>query len=304
MKILCLHGRGSNNEIFQVQTASLRSDLDDFTFEFVQGTDLHTEGNWSLYTTMFSNLPQYGYYNPLVPSSIIEAEDHLLEFIKEEASSSSSAAAGYFDGVLGYSGGAAFAAQAFIRHKLQNPPDCPPLFRFAVFINGGTPLKAFSINDVSEVNKQDGSWDSSSSAAEEQLNRELVANFLRPSNLRARKGENLADAEAAIASRKKEIDKLRTGVLADGRAFIAAGGEAEVGVTRYDSERDGTLIDIPTLHVRCPHEEDPNNGLNLLKLCEPSLAREYHHPFGHDFPRGHVEMKKIAQLVRETAESV
>lgn len=60
MRILCLHGRGSNNDvrallahvlpyltlsqIFKMQTAGFRSLLDDYEFDFVQGQMPHTEG--------------------------------------------------------------------------------------------------------------------------------------------------------------------------------------------------------------------------------------------------------------------
>ncbi|KAH8906679.1 hypothetical protein BR93DRAFT_927518 [Coniochaeta sp. PMI_546] len=280
MKILCLHGRGSNNEIFQTQTASLRSNLDDFIFDFVQGTEPHTEGNWSVYTTQFSNLPQYMYYNPLVPASIRDAELRLLELIQEE---------GGFDGVLGYSGGAAFAAQAMIRHNLSEAGE--PLFRFAIFINGGTPLKVFGLGEEEIVEGAEASTE---------LEKELQNTFLRPSNLRVRKGDNREEAEAAIASRKKEIAAASTGRLVDGRSFLTDG---EFGVTRYEGRLDGALIDVPTLHVRCPQEENPDLGRNLLELCDPDLVREHYHPFGHDFPRGQDEMRKIAQAIADLAAS-
>ncbi|KAH8898478.1 hypothetical protein GQ53DRAFT_678715 [Thozetella sp. PMI_491] len=280
MKILCLHGRGSNNEIFQAQTASLRSNLDDYTFDFVQGTEVHTEGNWSIYTAQFSNLPQYAYYNPLVPTSVRDSELRLLELIEQE---------GGFDGVLGYSGGAAFAAQAMIRHSQKDTGE--PLFRFAIFINGGTPLKAFPMEEAATAGDIVGS---------EVLYKELEATYLRPSNMRVRKGDNREVAEAAIVSRKKEIEAIQTGQLLDGRPFLTDGG---LGLTRYEGELDGVLIDVPTLHIRCPNELDPNLGLNLFNLCDGSLAREHYHRFGHDFPRGQEEMRKIAQAIAELAES-
>jgi hypothetical protein len=66
---------------------------------------------------------------------------------------------------------------------------------------------------------------------------------------------------------------------------------------------DGPLIDIPTLHVRSMNEDDANLGLNLLNLCNPDMVQEHHHPFGHDFPRGQEEIRKIAQMIVELVES-
>ncbi|RFU81710.1 hypothetical protein TARUN_495 [Trichoderma arundinaceum] len=215
----------------------------------------------------------------IVPSSVIESEEHLLDLIEQE---------GGFDGVLGYSGGAAFAAQAIIRHSQRDPST--PLFRFAIFINGGTPLKVFSLSeDKAEVEVLDSTAP----------NKELKDLFLRPSNMRVRKGDSRKEAEKAIESRKKEIKAVQTGKLIDGRYFLTDG---KYGVTRYGSTEDGPLIDIPTLHIRCVSEDDDNMGLNLLNLCNPDLAREHHHPFGHDFPRGQDEIRKIAQKIIELAE--
>ncbi|OCL09855.1 hypothetical protein AOQ84DRAFT_387884 [Glonium stellatum] len=283
MRILCLHGRGFNNEIFQLQLASLRNDLDDFSFEFVRGTFPHTEGNWSLYTTSFSKLPLYTYYNPLVPSTILEVEEDILKYVEEE---------GPFAGVIGYSGGAALTGQAIIRHSLENPwtgPESRP-FRFAVFINGSTPLKAFRL---SEVELEDGVFQAS------ELEKEAAAIYLRRSNVRIRKGEDPDVAAASAAAKQAEFSALQTRKLADRRLYMTDG---KTGVTRYDSIIDGPLIDIPTLHVRCPADHDPNGGLDLTKLCESSVMTEYYHRYGHDSPRGHMGMKKIAQLIRDVSD--
>lgn len=217
----------------------------------------------------------------MVPASIRDAEARLLDLLKEE---------GGFDGVLGYSGGAAFAAQVMIHHSRANEGG-EPLFRFAVFINGGTPLKVFAVAEEEIVE---------GTAASGDLERELQATFLRPSNLRARKGDNRAEAEAAVAARKRQIEAASTGILVDERSFLTDG---ELGVTRFDGRLDGTLIDVPTLHVICPDEENLDLGKHLLELCDPALAREHHHCFGHDFPRGQAEMRKIAEEIADLAAS-
>ena len=233
-----------------------------------------------MYTTQFSNLPQYTYANPLTPTRVLQSELELIQFVQD---------IGDFDGVLGYSGGAAFAAQAMIRHSLQDSTAIP-LFRFAIFINGGTPLKAFNLEDELLLT---GAVDTS------RLDQELEDIYLRPSNLRVRKGDNHGDAEAAIATRKEEIKQLTTGGLKDGRLFVTDG---KAGLTRYAKEADGVLINIPTLHIRCLAEEDPDLGLNLLRLCDPYQNRELFHEFGHDFPRGAREMRKIAEAIIELSE--
>lgn len=59
-------------------------------------------GNWSLYTREFSELPLYTYYNPFDPESIIKTHNDLQKILEEE---------GPFQGVIGYSGGGALAAE-------------------------------------------------------------------------------------------------------------------------------------------------------------------------------------------------
>ena len=245
----------------------------------------HTEGNWSLYTTSFSKLPLYAYYNPLSPESIIQTEEELEQLITQH---------GPFDGVLAYSGGAALAAEVIIRDVLANPFTLPSerLFRFAIFINGASPLRVFRLEDEDVSNQE---FDASSMLEEAQ------SMFLRPSALRHKEGvspEDQADHESMLALLKS----YRGRSLQDGTRFISDG---KYGLCRFEVQEDGeSLIDIPTLHVRSREEDlsDPHHGLHLLGLCDSEKAVEYHHKYGHDFPRGRSEMKKISQLIRGLAE--
>ncbi|EAS36038.3 uncharacterized protein CIMG_01392 [Coccidioides immitis RS] len=265
-------------------SASLRNDLPDFEFEFIQGAVPHTEGNWSLFTTSFSQLPLYNYFNPPSPQSILRTEEEVVKLIQHE---------GPFDGAIGYSGGAGLIAQLLIRHFRENPWKLPHerILRWAAFINGATPLEIFRLSDVeARVGIVDDS------APE----RELKEIFLRPSNIRVRK-ENERHPGYDPEELRRNIMALETRQLADGRLFMTDG---RMGGPRYEAAVQGSLIDIPTLHVQCPTVDNRHGGLELMKLCEPSLVREFFfHSHGHDFPRGHYEMK-IAELIREVAEKL
>lgn len=98
---------------------------------------------------------------------------------------------------------------------------------------------------------------------------------------------------------QKELSTLKIRQLADGRLFMTDG---VMGVARYDAGIQGTLIDIPTLHVRSPTTKNRHWGLELMEMCEPPRVKGFFHQYDHGFPRGHLEMKKIAELIRETAE--
>ncbi|EFR04189.1 hypothetical protein MGYG_07196 [Nannizzia gypsea CBS 118893] len=282
MKVLCLHGQGSNNEIFKLQTASFRADLPDFSFEFVQGTVPHTEGNWSLFTTSFSELPLYNYYNPISASSITQVEDEMLELIEQQ---------GPFDGVIGYSGGAALAGQLLIRDRRNNPSRLPyeRIFRWAVFINAGTPLEVFKISEM----------DVCAGVIEESAPKEAHQILLRPSNIRVREEEAKRHPDYDPEQIKLQLGKLKTRQLADSRLFMTDG---ITGIARYDGIIQGALIDIATLHVRSPTATNRHWGLGLMEMCEPAMMMEFLHDHGHDFPRGYADMKKVARLIRELSE--
>ena len=273
-------------QIFRLQTAAFRADLDDFEWEFVQGTVRHTEGNWSLYTSSFSKTPLYTYYNPLSPVSILQTEHDLMRIINTH---------GPFDGVLGYSGGAALAAEVIIRDAIENPFSlpCERPFRFAIFINGASPLRVIRLEDEPVM---DGEFDISD------ILQEVRSMFLRPSALRHKKGvrpEDQADHTVML----KLLDSCTGKRLNDGTTFISDG---TFGMCRYEvREGDEPLIDIPTLHVRSVQDGmvDRHHGLHLRSLCEKDQATEFHHNYDHDFPRGMTEMKQISQMIRELAET-
>ncbi|KAF8243726.1 hypothetical protein K440DRAFT_656128 [Wilcoxina mikolae CBS 423.85] len=118
MRFLCLHGMGTNAEVFEMQTAALRFELgDQYTFEFVEGSVPHRKLFTSSKKTEF-----YAYYDPSSTASILSALDSLQDYILDE---------GPFGGVVGFSQGAALAATLMIRHAQLNPCDTALLFRCA-----------------------------------------------------------------------------------------------------------------------------------------------------------------------------
>ncbi|KAF2469065.1 uncharacterized protein BDR25DRAFT_289247 [Lindgomyces ingoldianus] len=125
MRFLCLHGLGTSNRVFQMQTAAFRYEIaDQHTYEFVQGVV-----PWDLPPEL-SNLSDpseqhYAYYDIASPFSFVTALDHLEAYILEE---------GPFDGVIAYSHGAGLAAMLLVREKYLKP-SAPPLFKVAIFFS-------------------------------------------------------------------------------------------------------------------------------------------------------------------------
>ncbi|KAF1981616.1 hypothetical protein K402DRAFT_232505 [Aulographum hederae CBS 113979] len=266
MRLLCLHGRGSNNDIFRMQTAGFRSLLDDFEFEFVQGQMPHVEGNWSLHTTDFADSKLWGYFNMLDPPDVLKTERELLELVEED---------GPFDGILGYSQGGTLAAQMLVRHFAENPKagveEMP--FRFAIFFNTATPSHVFEMKeevkpvDVSSLNEQ------------QQADAALFYDIMKRNPLLGK-------------------TPFYPAQLANGRGVLTDG---KLGMVKCDTTWDGQPINMPTLHVRCPQDKE-DHGEGTYKLCNPDLAEQYFHSHMHDFPRGYDEMRTIAKLIRKTAD--
>jgi hypothetical protein len=221
------------------------------------------------------------------PISVLEAQQELSRVVEES---------GPFDGCLGFCGGASIAAQLIISDLLDHPDKLASErpFRFAVFVNGATPFRVFRLGDE-DVLPEKGPAHEMISEAENLL--------LRPSAVRKR-GEVSEDQRLSHEQLKQLIDRFETRTLANGQSFISDG---EYGMYRYNLNDNGgmPIIPFPTLHIRDPSEDlvgDVDHGMNLWKLCDPRLVREFHHTYGHDFPRGRREMKKISQLIRQTAQ--
>ncbi|KAH6699763.1 serine hydrolase FSH [Leptodontidium sp. MPI-SDFR-AT-0119] len=266
MRILCLHGRGSNNDIFKMQTAGFRSLLDDYEFDFVQGQMPHTEGNWSLHTKDFSSSSLWGYFNLLDLEDIVETEQQVLQLAAEN---------GPYDGILGYSQGATLAAQVLIKDALetaaQDPEHHHPPFKFAIFFNGATPSRVFKVPSKPVPIIPD-------------LTQPLALKFLH-----AVKANPLLGSTGLYPAAHP---------TQPGRQMLTDG---TLGMMKSDAALDGKLIQIPTLHVRC-ETDVAEHGEELYNLCDPQLAEQYFHIHKHDFPRGYNEMRGIARLIRQTAE--
>ena len=74
----------------------------------------------------------FAFYDPECPTSVMSALDDLDKYVAQE---------GPYDGVMGFSQGAALAAMLIIRHHSSPRGDKDDLFRLAVFICGAVPHK-------------------------------------------------------------------------------------------------------------------------------------------------------------------
>ncbi|BCR89671.1 uncharacterized protein ACHE_50869S [Aspergillus chevalieri] len=129
MKFLCLHGAGTNDEIFDLQSGGIRHSLEEkgHTFRFINGGVL-SDPEPEIASIMDG--PFYKHYTVNTPPgpTLSTALQYTLSIIEKE---------GPFDAVMGFSQGAALACSLLIHHA-KTHPDESPLFKMAVFICGAT----------------------------------------------------------------------------------------------------------------------------------------------------------------------
>jgi len=130
MRFLCLHGRGTNNQIFETQTAALRYELGDHhTFEFVEGV-LPWPMDPEVGSYFSTDYGCFTYYDRRSAQSAQKALDELEEYVEVE---------GPFDGIMAFSQGACLAAMLMARRAQWNPTLPYPknsIFKCAILFSG------------------------------------------------------------------------------------------------------------------------------------------------------------------------
>ncbi|KAF2811142.1 uncharacterized protein BDZ99DRAFT_562088 [Mytilinidion resinicola] len=155
MRFLCLHGLGTNSEIFSAQTVSLRYEMEEgHTFDFVEGT---IPASPAPETTSYypDAAAHFNYFDLNSVSSMQLALEQLDEYVKLQ---------GPYDGVIAYSHGAALVATYIVAQTLglglndDGTPRAHP-FKCAIFISGARPAdpKALQQGELRLLNaEQDG----------------------------------------------------------------------------------------------------------------------------------------------------
>ncbi|KAB5578103.1 DUF341 domain-containing protein [Coniochaeta sp. 2T2.1] len=147
MRILCLHGMGTNTKILAAQTAGIRTALSNTfsaTFEFIEGA-LDWRPAPGITALAGPGAAFFAYYDTEQPSTILQAVDDLAEYVETE---------GPFDGVLAFSQGAALASMLMARDMF------PPPFQFCIFICGGPPFSEKTIKEEHRLRYCDKDIDS------------------------------------------------------------------------------------------------------------------------------------------------
>ncbi|KAF7621590.1 hypothetical protein AFLA_011884 [Aspergillus flavus NRRL3357] len=136
LKVLCLHGMGTNSEVFEAQTApvaALRYHLgQDFEYDFVDG-EYHCPAARGISEIFGNNQPYYSYFDGSAGSAMKAVRD-LYVYTNEN---------GPFDAVMGFSLGAALAVMLLLHFdQLQAAGGQVPVsspFKCAILLCGVLP---------------------------------------------------------------------------------------------------------------------------------------------------------------------
>ncbi|OJJ77751.1 hypothetical protein ASPBRDRAFT_50590 [Aspergillus brasiliensis CBS 101740] len=118
---------GANAQVLEVQIAAITSSLPEHEFVFAEGLEpcLPDPAVQSLFPG-----PYLCYYSSPTPTEVHEAFALVREVIDED---------GPFDGVIGFSQGAALAASMILQHQ-KDSPTAMPLFNLAIFLGASLPF--------------------------------------------------------------------------------------------------------------------------------------------------------------------
>ncbi|KAL3479545.1 serine hydrolase FSH [Aspergillus californicus] len=121
MKIVYLHPWGASAEIFESQISPICALIgESHEYVFLDGP-VSCGPAKEIPPSMPG--PFHNWYDGLSSSQVREAHDFVMDVIEDE---------GPFDGVIGFSQGAALALSILYHHEICHP-NRPPLFRFAIF---------------------------------------------------------------------------------------------------------------------------------------------------------------------------
>ncbi|KAE8143893.1 serine hydrolase FSH [Aspergillus pseudotamarii] len=145
LKILCLHGTGTNSEVFEAQTAALRYQLGEtFEYDFVDG-EYHCSAARGISEIFGDDQIYYSYFDGSADSAMKATRD-LLAYTDEN---------GPFDAVMGFSLGAALAVMLLLHvNQLQAAGEQIPVrlpFKCAILLCGVLP---YSLTELQRGQKK------------------------------------------------------------------------------------------------------------------------------------------------------
>lgn len=211
--------------------------------------------------------PYRCWYDTPTTSKVQKAHAAVLAFARR---------AGPFDGVMGFSQGAALAASVLLHHELEG---APPPFAFAVFVCAPLPFSHALAHGI-DTRAHFGS---------------PAQRPVRPDCPDAVPAHLVADAAYLRGEERLAAAKAKASAAADAAGPVrapAAKEEEEEGAHFYQmfhASVDRVRIQVPTVHVVGARDKWRLHSLDVLQLCARDLAVSFEHGGGHEIPRDTAE---------------
>ncbi|OJD32105.1 ef-hand calcium-binding domain protein [Diplodia corticola] len=263
MRFLCLHGHGTNSQILEAQLEPLRSRLPrDWEYEFLDGEKetIPATGIDAVFPG-----PYVCYHEEPIPEDVQHAVDLVKEVIREE---------GPFDGVIGFSQGAALAATVIAAEAERDP--LAETFKVAIFLSATMPFD-FSAGKLRLTCEADNTL----TATHQDID---------GTKLDGGKQDWLNDCRTAgviaeFQARRPQVEKSALPQSVD-------------VLLRYHPSTHPQQIDIPTVHVIGLKDEYLDHGKNLAGICNSRIQQVVTHDGGHQLPREGATVSRVAEAIQ------
>jgi hypothetical protein len=293
MKILCLHGYGTNTEVLEYQLSGLRKHADlSWDFHYLPGevsclpapgkltlVDIscvhqlrmltHTSLRFEGIESVFSG-PYFCFTHRFDPESVGASYALLEKAIFEN---------GPFDGVLGFSQGAATIV-GYLIEQATAYPDEPLPFQFMILCSPTIPLS----DNLDYCQKIFGSIDPKDEAHIRSCEDEQYAQLSEPARTALSTFTNVIDSTASITH--------------EPRSFYLDQPLSEIPCILHP-ELCTSRLDIPTLHIRGKNDLPAlkDTGSLVQSFCNSGKQRVLEHTAGHDIPRGGPELRQMVSAM-------
>ncbi|KAK0552224.1 hypothetical protein OC846_002975 [Tilletia horrida] len=253
-RILCLHGKGTSAKVLETQMKPLLKKLGSrVECVFLNGPVLSDP--YHGIDRYFSG-PYFSWYPSPTRQSLTEALDFILDQIDS---------LGPFDGVFGFSQGAAMAAMLCM--------DYPHMFKFAAFFCGGRP---YDRDTLQRVSLERGTGD-------------FVTRTITTSSSTSSASSPTSSGSSTPRSKFGEVkfssSFLHSNASSEDNIFDFATSELDMNASRRPSLRPTALITVPTVHLIGKQDAHAGEGRMLKELCDQTSAVLVEHDGGHVMPR-------------------
>jgi hypothetical protein len=185
---------------------------------------------------------------------------------------------GPFDGVIGFSQGAAVAA-TIIATEAERNPELEP-FKFAIFFSATMP------------------FDFSAGRLHLTLNGDDLTAIHQDSD-----GEDLKDDNIDWLKDCRSVGVIEEVESRRPRLAGASKDPQSIDVLlRFHPSTHGQKIHIPTVHIIGLNDNMADQGRDLAGICDPKLAQIVTHDGGHQLPRDAGTVGKVAEAVQWAVE--